>query len=269
MLRRLKSEVLDLPEVQTIQKKIDLSPEQQRLYDKVVDELEIQIEGLNSPSEIDNALTKLLRLKEICGTTLKFTGKDDSAKLDQAVEDAMEILKSGHKIVVFTQFRDVQAAFQERLDKEIQAYTKSLPPSRKPAFGDAFDMWELNGDIPQPDRQPIVKEWGNDPKPGVITCMLQVAGVGLNMTKARHALFLDKLWVPGLNQQAVDRLHRIGQSETQSVQIIEYLCKGTVETRVEQVLRTKTKLFGTIVNDVDFKKKLLQALREKEREDAA
>ena len=269
MIRRLKSEVLDLPEVQYIQKKIDLSPEQQRLYDKVVDELEIQIEGLNSPSEIDNALTKLLRLKEICGTTLKFTGKDDSAKLDQAVEDAMEILKSGHKIVVFTQFRDVQAAFQERLDKEIQAYTKSLPPSRKPAFGDAFDMWELNGDIPQPDRQPIVKEWGNDPKPGVITCMLQVAGVGLNMTKARHALFLDKLWGPGLNQQAVDRLHRIGQSETQSVQIIEYLCKGTVETRVEQVLRTKTKLFGTIVNDVDFKKKLLQALREKEREDAA
>ena len=247
MIRRLKSDVLDLPSVQTIVKKLDLSTKQQKLYDEVESKLEIPIVGQADPSEIENALTKLLRLKQICGTTLAFTGEDDSAKLDQAVEDAMEIISNGHRLVVFTQFRDVQEAFCTRLDK-------AMPD---------VPIWELNGSVAQHDRQPIVREWGAHPKAGAIVCMLQVAGVGLNMTAARHGMFLDKLWVPGLNQQAVDRLHRIGQSETQPVQILEYHMKGTVETRVEQILKTKSKLFGTIVNDVDFKAQLLAALRDK------
>jgi SNF2 family DNA or RNA helicase len=186
-----------------------------------------------------------LRLKQICGTTVTFTGKDDSSKLDVAVEDACEIVGNNHRLVVFTQFRDVLEAFCTRLDA-------AMPDT---------PIWELHGDIPQHDRQPYVRQWSTHPKAGVIVCMLQVAGVGLNMTAARHAQFLDKLWTPGMNQQAIDRLHRIGASETQPVQILEYHMKGTVETRVEQILRTKSKLFGTIVNDADFKKKLIEALR--------
>lgn len=246
MIRRLKKDVLDLPDVQTIIKKLDLSEAQKKLYDKTERDLEIQIVGLDSPSEIENALTKLLRLKQICGTTLPFTGVDDSAKLDQAIEDTLEITKSG-KLVVFTQFRDVQEAFCDRLDKAVP----SMP------------IWELNGDVPQYLRGKVVQEWTESPVNGVIVCMLQIAGLGLNMTAARHGMFLDKLWVPGLNQQAIDRLHRIGQSETQPVQILEYHMKGTVETRVEYILKTKSKLFGTIVNDADFKQKLITALRNK------
>jgi SNF2 family DNA or RNA helicase len=247
MIRRLKSDVLDLPEVQPIIKRIDLSAEQKRLYDKAEKELEIQMNGQADPSEIENALTKLLRLKQVCGTTLPFTGKDDSAKLDVAIEDAMELLANGHKIVVFTQFRDVLEAFATRLDK-------AMPE---------IPIWELHGDVKQYDRHTHVKEWGSSSGAGALVCMLQVAGVGLNMTAARHGLFLDKLWTPGLNQQAIDRLHRIGASETQAVQILEYHMKGTVETRVEQVLKTKSKLFGTIVNDADFKKRLLAELLKK------
>ena len=102
-------------------------------------------------------------------------------------------------------------------------------------------------------------------EPGVIVCMLQVAGIGLNMTAARHAAFLDKLFVPGLNQQAIDRLHRIGASETQPVQVREYLARNTIENRVNQILRTKSKIFGEIVEtDPNWKKKLLEALLESE-----
>lgn len=247
MIRRLKSEVLDLPEVQYIVKRLDLSEKQRRLYDKVESELEIPMANQADPSEIENALTKFLRLKQICGTTLQFLGEDDSAKLDQAVQDAMEIIQQGHRVIVFTQFRDVQEAFASRLDD-------AMPET---------PIWELNGDVPQHERQPMVRDWGNHPKPGAIVCMLQVAGVGLNMTAARHIQFLDKLWVPGLNQQAIDRAHRIGASETQPVQVIEYRMKGTIETRVEQILTSKSKLFGVIVNEVDFKAKLLAALRDK------
>lgn len=247
-IRRLKKDVLDLPDVQYITKRLDLSDKQRKLYDQVINELEIPMMDQADPAEIENALTKLLRLKQICGTTLPFTGEDDSAKLDQAIEDAVEIISGGHRLVVFTQFRDVQEAFCERLDK-------ALPD---------VPIWELNGDVPQHNRQPFVKEWSTHPKAGAMVCMLQVAGVGLNMTAARHAQFLDKLWVPGLNQQAVDRLHRIGASETQPIQVLEYLMKGTIETRVEQVNKSKSKLFGTIINEVDYKQKLLAAILSKQ-----
>jgi len=248
MIRRLKKDVLDLPDVQYIQKRIDLSPKQKALYDKAEQEMEISLVGEEDPSEIENALTKLLRLKQVCGTTKGFIEEDSSAKLDLAVDDAIEIVRNGNRLVVFTQFRQAQACFVDR----IEAQEKKL--------GIDIPIWELNGDVHKFERQPMVKEWSNHSEPGIIVCMLQIAGVGLNMTAAKHAQFLDKLWVPGLNQQAIDRLHRIGQSETQQVQILEYLMKGTVETRVEQVLKIKSGIFNTVVNDADFKAKLLKAL---------
>jgi SNF2 family DNA or RNA helicase len=245
MLRRLKKDVLDLPEVQYIERRVDLSPEQRKIYDRVVDELLLERVDEEKPDDIENALTKFLRLKQICGTTYTFTGEDISTKLDLATEDATEILDNKHRIVVFTQFRDVLQCYAERM-------------------GDmGFPVYQLHGGIPQADRQGIVREWSATEKPGVIVCMLQVAGVGLNMNAARHIQFLDKLFVPGLNRQAVDRAHRIGQSTTQPVQVFEYICRNTIENRVQQILRIKSKLFGEIVeSDPDWKAKLYKAIRE-------
>lgn len=248
MIRRLKKDVLDLPDVQIIQKKISLNDKQQKLYDRVDDELLLDRYDADDPDEIENALTRLLRLKQICGSTFTFTGEDSSAKLDVAIEDAIEILHRGEKLVVFTQFRDILELFCRRLD----------------AAAPQFDIWEVHGGVKSFDRQGVVKQWSEASGGGALVCGLQVAGIGLNMTAARHGQFLDKLWVPGLNQQAIDRMHRIGASQTQPVQIIEYLMRGTVETRVEAVLKTKSQLFGTVVNEPDFKRKLLAMIRSKE-----
>lgn len=247
MLRRMKSEVLDLPDVQYIERKIDLTSEQKKLYDEVVNEMRLPRADQATPDDIENALTKFLRLKQICGTTLPFTGEDHSSKLDLAYEDDLEIVANGNRVVVFTQFRDVQAAYVQRLAK-----------SGMPVF-------ELHGDVPIPDRVPIVKQWGQTRDPGIIVCMLQVASVGLNMVQARHGSFLDKLFVPGLNKQAVDRLHRIGQDETQPVQIREYIVRGTIEARVNQILRTKSRLFGEIVEaNPNWRRELYKAITENE-----
>lgn len=251
MVRRMKKDVLDLPDVQIIQRKVDLAPEQRKIYDELVENLTIEI-GENK-EEVENALTKFLRLKQICGTTAPFTGNDVSSKLDLAVEDAAEILtpykgNEAPKLVVFSQFRDVMECFMQRLDK----------------MRSDIDIWELHGDVKTHLRQGVVKEWSEHDGPGVIVCNPVVAGVGLNMTAARHGFFIDKLFVPGLNQQAVDRMHRIGADATQPVQIHEYICRGTIENRVEQILRTKKKLFGSIVDESDFKRKLIQALMEKD-----
>lgn len=249
MVRRLKKDVLDLPEIQIIERRVDLMPEQRKIYDEVLNEMRLERHDTDTPDDIENALTKFLRLKQICGTTFPFTGVDVSSKLDLAVDDALEILTNGNKIVVFTQFRSVLEQFCVRLDK--------IAPQ--------YDIWELHGDVKQDARQPAVKEWSAAEKPGALVCMLQVAGVGLNMTAAKNALFLDKLFVPGLNQQAIDRLHRIGQSTTQPVQIHEYLCRNTIESRVNQIIRTKKHIFENVVEtDHSWKKKLMQALLEED-----
>lgn len=247
MLRRLKKDVLDLPEVQIIERRIDLTTEQQKLYSEVINELRLPRVDQAEPDDIENALTKFLRLKQICGTTFAFTGTDHSSKLELAVADDLELLENGEKVVVFTQFRDVQECYVKRL------------------AGSGVPVWQLNGSVPQVDRQPTVKEWGLSKEAGVIVCMLQVAGVGLNMTAARHGSFLDKLFVPGLNKQAIDRLHRIGQDKSQPVQIREYICRNTIENRVNQILQVKSKLFGEIVeSDPDWKRKLYAAIMEEE-----
>lgn len=247
MLRRLKKDVLDLKEPQYIERRVDLSVEQRRLYDEVVQEMRLPRADKANPDDIENALTKFLRLKQICATTFPFTGMDNSSKLDLVVSDGIEILENGHRVIVFTQFRDVIDCYQKRM-----AHT-------------GVPMFALHGGVPKETRSNVVKEWSMTKDPGVIVCMLQVAGVGLNMVAARHIQFVDKLFVPGLNRQAVDRAHRIGQDETQSVQVFEYLCRNTIESRINQILRTKSKLFGEIVEaDPDWKKKLFQALAEEE-----
>jgi SNF2 family DNA or RNA helicase len=250
MLRRLKQDVLDLPDVQIIERRVDLLPQQRKLYDEVANEMRLPQPDGADPQDIENALTKFLRLKQICGTTLPFTGEDHSGKLDLATEDDLELLENGHRLVVFTQFRDVQAAYAKR----IAAMTNGDVP-----------IFQLHGDIAQTERQPTVKTWSSTTTPGVIVCMLQVAGVGLNMVAARHGSFIDELFVPGLNKQAIDRLHRIGQNTTQPVQIRKYICRNTIENRVQQILRTKSKLFGEIVeSDPDWKRKLLKVMMEDE-----
>lgn len=253
MVRRMKADVLDLPEVQVIQRKVDLAPEQRKIYDELIDNMRIEMAGMDDPEVVENALTKFLRLKQICGTTLPFTGKDVSSKLDLVCLDALEILTpykdhEAPKLVVFSQFRDVMEAFAQRMDH----------------MASHIDQWEIHGDVKSELRQGVVKEWARHAGPAVLICNPTVAGVGLNMTASRHGFFIDKLFVPGLNQQAIDRMHRIGADATQPVQITEYICRSTIENRVEQILRIKKKLFGSIVDESDYKRRLIMALMEEE-----
>jgi SNF2 family DNA or RNA helicase len=244
MLRRLKKDVLSLPEVQIIERRVDLLPEQRKLYDEVVNEMRLTTVDDSDPQDIENALTKFLRLKQICGTTFPFTGVDISSKLDLAIEDDLQLLENEERIVVFTQFRGVQECYVNRAKKE------------------GVTVWQINGDVKQPDRMPVVRQWSNS-EPGVIVCMLQIAREGLNLVAARHGSFIDELFVPGLNRQAIDRLHRIGQDESQPVQIRKYICRNTIENRIQQILRTKSKLFGEIVeSDTNWKRKLYRAMME-------
>lgn len=246
MLRRLKTDVLDLPAVQILPRKVDLYPEQLKMYSEIKDELKVAWHDQDEPEEIEWAFVKVLRLRQLCGSMSMFTGEDISAKLDLAIEDDQEILANGRKIVVFTQFRHVHAAYIER------AKAHGVP------------LFGLTGDVPVADRVPLTKQWSAVDGPAILCAMQQVAYAGLTLTASRDISFLDKHYNPQKNQQAIDRCHRIGADLEQPVQVREYLCRKTVETRVEALNAAKRKLFNLVINqeEPDWKKKLITLLLE-------
>lgn len=245
MLRRLKRDVLDLPEVQYIPRKVDLYPQQRDIYREIDEDLWVTFKDATEPEAIEHAFVKVLRLRQVCGTLMPFTGEDVSSKLDLAVEDDKELLSLGEKIVVFTQFREVQARYLDRVG------SLGVP------------VFSISGDTPAMKRPEVAKTWAAVEGPAIFCAMQQVAYAGLTLVAAKHGSFLDKHYNPQKNQQAVDRLHRIGASETHSVQIREYMCRRTVETRIEQINSLKKKIFNTVINaGNDWKKVLLQLIME-------
>jgi SNF2 family DNA or RNA helicase len=250
MLRRKKADVLDLPEKQIIPVMVELSPEQRRVYNEVWKEMTLTLPSNPDPMEIESALTRFLRLKQICSTTANVGLGDHSRKLDRLEEMVDEIVvESGESVVIFTQFRGTQEAIMERLRKR------------------GIICQEINGDTPPSLRAPMVADWSEATAGGVpsaLVCMLQVAGVGLNMTAASKCIFTDKLFVPKLNEQAQDRLYRIGTDLTKPVQIFELIATKTVEQRIEAILRSKTKLFDELIETPAWKRDFFKAVMEED-----
>lgn len=244
MLRRLKSEMVKLPDKNFIQETVPLSALQAKLYKQAESELQIEMDN-GEVVGLDNVLVKMLKLKQITGTPFALDPEfdDSSIKLDRAIEICKELHEDGERAVVFTQFRGVHAAMVRR-----------VRDAKLPVF-------ELHGDVKQADRVPVVNAWSKSDR-GVLVCMVQVGGVGLDFTAASNVIFLDKLYVPALNDQAVDRLHRLSMDKTKQVNIYELLAKGTVEDRVEKILRDKRKLGLRIVDSKDFRKLVVDALHD-------
>lgn len=253
MIRRLKKDVLDLPEKVPVPILVDFHPTQEKYYKQAEDELKIDLPSNPDPMQIENVLSKMLRLKQICGTPATIGAEDDSYKLDRAMEMIEELLHDepdspAEHVVVFTQFRGVLAAMQDRCNKA------GIPTET------------LHGDVKQSVRSAVVGNWSQG-KPSVMLAMIQVAGVGLTMTAARSAIFLDRLWTPKMNEQAEDRLHRIGADKSRGpVNIYNIIVRNSVEQRIETILRRKTKLFNQVVEEGNWKKLLLEAMKEEEDE---
>jgi SNF2 family DNA or RNA helicase len=233
MIRRLQKDVLDLKEPNIIQRWVELTDVQRKLYDEVEKEMQLTIDPDEPPEEYDNHLFKNLRLRQLCGTTYEFNGEDNSNKLTAAIEDTLEIVGNGHRLVVFTQFRPMVGRYVARL----QQAAPNIP------------VWELHGDIPATERFDIVERWEKSTTPGVIVCMMQVTAFGLNMTAGSHGIFLDKHVTPAVNRQAIARLNRIGQDVTKAVTIIEYITVDTVEVRVEEICAIKDETADELVEE--------------------
>lgn len=252
MIRRLKQHVLGTEKPTIVPVYVGLSDAQQELYTQAEDDFMLTDPVTGEFIDVDGDLAKFHRLVQICGTPRAVGPNfpDESLKLDKCIEMLDELaVENGEKVVVFTRLKPVLECLLGRAKKAFP----NIP------------IYGISGDVPIPNRVPMIEEWGKVEGPAIIFAMIQVAGVGLNMTAASNVIFVDKLTVPGLNRQAIDRVDRIGQ--TKPVVVYELLVRGSVEHRIEEILADKGALFDSIVEGSMAVNNLIHMLKEKMKSD--
>jgi len=228
MLRRLKSDVLpDLPDKTFVNVDVHLNDEQRKMYRSMDKSMFIELAG----KEIDavNPLAKQLRLRQISiSPDIIDPGSDKitGAKIDAVIEICQSL--GEQKAVIFSQFSTVIKRLSKRLQRE------------------GVKCVSFTGEDTAEHKHAVVAALQEQTQgPQVLLCTTQAGGVGLTMTAASVAIFVDLMWVPALNAQAVDRLHRIGQKSAVTVYNIRAI--NTVEWRVEQVLAQRSAMFDSLI----------------------
>ncbi|HLK62692.1 MAG TPA: DEAD/DEAH box helicase [Bryobacteraceae bacterium] len=235
ILRRTKEQVAkELPPKSEQTIFCELEPPQRKLYN----ELRAHYRNTLLTSATEKAwgkskiqvLEALLRLRQAsCHPGLldpKRRG-DPSAKLDMLIDRLTEIVAEGHKALVFSQFTSFLAIVRERLDQAELTYEY------------------LDGATT--DRQKHVEHFQNDPGCGLFLISLKAGGLGLNLTAAEYVFLLDPWWNPAVEAQAVDRAHRIGQ--TNQVFAYRLIARDTVEEKVLQLQNSKRELAAAIIGE--------------------
>jgi len=238
ILRRLKTDrdiIQDLPEKQEMTVFCGLTTEQATLYQKLVEDALVAIESAAGLQRRGMILALLVKLKQICNhpaqylkaSTLQNHG---SAKLQRLVEMLEEVLQNGDRALVFTQFAE---------------WGKLLKPHLEQQFG--REIFFLYGSSSKKQREEMIDRFQNDPQgPPVMILSLKAGGVGLNLTRANHVFHFDRWWNPAVENQATDRVFRIGQ--TRNVQVHKFVCTGTLEEKINDMIESKKQLAEQIVS---------------------
>jgi SNF2 family DNA or RNA helicase len=228
-LRRRRAEVLpDLPPKTGFPVEVMLGPAQRAAYDRAEREGQVWLRSLGAHVTISHVLELILRLKQICNACPQ-TGA--SAKRDDLLRRVAGLVGAGEKVLVFSQF--VAEPFG------VCMLARHLA---------AFRPVVLAGGMLPAARERAMAIFARDPERSVMVLSLRAGGIGLNLTAASAVFHFDRWWNPAVEAQAEDRAHRIGQ--TRPVQIFAYLCPGTVEQRIAEILAEKQVLFADLVDDV-------------------
>lgn len=240
ILRRLKTDrtiIQDLPEKIELTRVVNLTPEQAGLYEAIVQELMVQIDGADEKSRRTLVVSAITRLKQVCNHPAHYLGdgsalvKEDqhrSGKLE-LVDDLLEAaFAEGQKALLFTQFT---------------AFGHLLVPYWEQRFAElgVHSVPFLHGGVSKRDRDQMVAEFQQHrDQPGLMLLSLRAGGTGLTLTAANHVVHLDRWWNPAVENQATDRAFRIGQRR--DVTVHKLVSAGTVEEKIDTVLADKQAL---------------------------
>jgi SNF2 family DNA or RNA helicase len=238
ILRRLKTDktiIDDLPDKIEIKQYCHLTAEQAALYQSVVDEMMPKIEQSAGIERRGNILAAMTKLKQICNhpAQLLHDGSEvgrRSGKVIRLEEILDEIIAEGDKALLFTQYTE---------------FADMLLPRLAARFG--RDVLYLHGKTAKKHRDDMVRRFQSDDGPPIFLLSLRAGGVGLNLTAANHVIHLDRWWNPAVENQATDRAFRIGQRR--NVQVRKFICTGTLEDRIDQMIEKKKALADLVISD--------------------
>jgi SNF2 family DNA or RNA helicase len=233
ILRRTKAEVLPELPPKTEQILHCTLPEPQRdLYDKLRASYqaslmkEVETKGVSGSAIL--VLEALLRLRQVaCHPGLVDSDWEEvgSAKLDTLLDQVAEVLEEGHKVLVYSQFTQLLAYVRQLMDDSEIPYAYLDGKTR--------------------NRGEVVERFQTDPECNVFLISLKAGGVGLNLTAAGYVFLLDPWWNPAVEAQAIDRTHRIGQ--TQPVMAYRLIAQDTVEEKLLELQSAKRKLADALL----------------------
>jgi len=215
MLRRLKSDVLDLPEKTYIDEYVEMTAKQAVVYKEVTAEIKSNIDNIKMTN---NPLAELIRMRQATGYTgILSSTVQESAKLDRMEELVDDAVQNGHKVVIFSNWTQMTNPIAQRLSR----------------YNPAVITGEINTDT----RQQMIDKFQNVDSCKVIIGTIGAMGTGLTLTSGTVEIFLDHPWNRALYDQAVDRCHRIGQKN--NVTIYNLLCKDTIDERIWEIVNKK------------------------------
>ena len=226
MLRRLKEDVLDLPEKTYVDEYVEMKGKQEQIYKEVTAEIKANIDQI---SIAPNPLAELIRMRQATGYTgiLSSTIKE-SAKLDRMEELVDDAVNNGKKVVIFSNWTQMTDIIMDRL--AVKGYEPVI----------------ITGQTPDVSRQAYVNYFQNEPNCKVIVGTTGAMGTGLTLTAGTVEIFLDEPWSKALKDQAEDRCHRIGQNS--NVTIYTLLTKDTIDERIHELVERKGALSDAIVD---------------------
>ncbi|HRO43055.1 MAG TPA: DEAD/DEAH box helicase, partial [Flavipsychrobacter sp.] len=237
MLRRTKEQVAkDLPEKTETILYCEMGKEQRKIYDAYRNTYKDQILGMIDERGIERSqmhiLSGLTKLRQICDSPAILREEEQfgnySIKLDELVREINENV-GNHKALIFSQFLGMLALIREQLEKLHIPYAY-------------FD-----GSTSTSERERAIQKFQNNDDCRVFLISLKAGGIGLNLTAADYVYIVDPWWNPAVEQQAIDRTHRIGQ--TKNIFAYRLICKDTIEEKMLILQDRKRALANELVAD--------------------
>lgn len=224
-LRRRKQEVMpELPPKVRQELELDLDRDQKRAYEQVERESLLEIEALGDRVTKQHIFAKINKLKQICNFA---PGKNTSPKLEDLRERIEEIILSGQKVIVFSQY----------IGEGINKVEKGLKP---------YKLSKIVGGQSDGARSLEIERFKRTEDICILLASVRSGGEGLNLAEASYVVHFDHWWNPAVMWQAEDRVHRRGQKN--SVNIYSYWMMDTIDERIRVILDRKGLLFDNLVD---------------------
>lgn len=224
MLRRLKKDVLDLPEKTYVDEYVDMTPKQSDIYKEVQMDIKSHIDEIKFDN---NPLSTLIRLRQATGYTgILSSSIKESAKLDRLEDLVEEIVANNNKCLVFSNWTQMTDVIKDKLSR--------------------YNPAVITGDTKDNERNVQQDKFMHDDSCKVIIGTIGAMGTGLTLTAGSFVIFVDEPWNKALFEQAVDRAHRIGTKN--NVTIYSILCKNTIDEKIHDLVYKKGIMSDCIID---------------------